>query len=193
MRIGIFGGSFDPIHIGHLIVAEAAADRLPLDRVHFVPASQQPHKLGEHRASVEDRIAMLELAVAHNPRFALDRREADRAGTSYTVDTLRSLSAEFPEDELFLLVGADAAARLSTWREGDVVRQLASVTVLSRPGAGPASDSETGHHLEVPAIGVSATAIREAVARGDSIRYLVPAGVAAYIAAHELYRTEGSC
>ncbi len=192
MRIGIFGGSFDPIHLGHLIVAESAADQLRLDRVHFVPARQQPFKVGAHGAAVEDRVAMLEAAIADNPRFAMDRREVDRDGPSYTIDTLRSLRAENPGDQLFLLVGADAGQQLSTWRDAHALPELAFVAVLTRPGFEPVVPAG-GQRIEVPAIGISASAIRAVVCRGDSIRYRVPAPVAAYIAAHRLYGSEDSC
>lgn len=190
VRRGVFGGSFDPVHVGHLTVAAAAADRLPLDRVHFVPAREQPFKRGSHGASVEHRVAMLRAALtapAGDPRFVLDVREIERIGPSYTVDTLRSLTAEYPADQLFLLVGADAAAELPAWREAEAVRRLARLVVLMRPGTPPPA-RPAGRRLEVPPVEVSGTDIRRRVRRGESIRGLVPPAVADYIAAHGLYR-----
>lgn len=188
MRRGVFGGSFDPVHQGHLTVAAAAADRLPLDRVHFVPAGQQPFKQGRHRASAADRVAMLELATAHDERFVVDRREVDRDGPSYTVDTLRALQAEFPRDPLVFLLGADAARDLFGWHEAEEIPRLATVVVLTRPGADSPDLSLAHRVLDVPAVEVSATQVRERVARGESITRLVPPAVAQYIENHGLYR-----
>ena len=187
MRLGIFGGSFDPIHIGHLIAAEAAADALPLDRVHFVPAHKQPFKTGSHFASSQDRAAMLRTAVAGNARFGLDLREIKRGGVSYTTHTLRDLRHELPSDELFLLIGADAARELGKWHEAEDLASLAEVVVLSRPGQQVSDCDVPCRFVEVPAIGVSASLVREAVRRGTSIRYLVPSAVAEYIESHSLY------
>jgi nicotinate-nucleotide adenylyltransferase len=188
MRRGVFGGSFDPVHLGHLTVAGAAAERLALDCVHFVPARVQPFKAGRHEASAADRVAMLRLALG-DPRFLLDTRELEREGVSYTVDSLRELRAEYPRDELCLLVGADAARDLPTWREAETIPTLARVVVLTRPGVTPPADAMAAEVLEVPRVEVSATEIRHRVRRGESIRELVPADVADYIERQGLYRT----
>ncbi len=191
VRRGIFGGSFDPVHLGHLTVAAAAADRLSLDRVHFVPARQQPFKTGTHAASAADRAAMLEAALAGDagdPRFVLDRREIEREGVSYTVDTLRAMSAEFPDDQLFLLVGADAARELPAWRDADTVARLTRVIGLTRPGETLPTHPLLAETLAVPAVEVSGTEIRRRVRCGESLRGLAPPAVAQYIAAHGLYR-----
>lgn len=190
MRVGVFGGSFDPVHIGHLIVAQAAADELALDRVRFVPAFRQPLKVAGHAAGPADRVAMLELALAGNPAFVLDRREIDRGGPSYMVETLASLRTESPEDQLFLLVGADAVEGLRAWHDAERIPALCTVVGLSRVGVRPARGGLVARSVDVPAIGVSATAIRAAVRSGKSIRYLVPPGVARYIAENSLYRQE---
>jgi nicotinate-nucleotide adenylyltransferase len=187
VRLGIFGGSFDPIHIGHLIVAEAAADALRLDRVQFIPAHKQPFKTGSHFASPQDRAAMLRTVLAGNPRFGLDLREIKRGGDSYTADTLRDLRHELPNDELFLLIGADAARELGKWHDAEDLARLAEVVVLSRPGQQVSDCGIPCSFIEVPAIGVSASLVREAVRRGTSIRYLVPSAVAEYIESHSLY------
>lgn len=187
MRIGIFGGSFDPIHIGHLIVAEAAADALALDMVRFVPTAQQPLKEPEAQSPVEHRVAMLALAIEHNPRFCMDTIEVDRGGTSYTVDTLLGLQATFPRDALFFLVGADAARTLSSWREVERLPSLATIVSLTRGGREAPPHPAIARSIQVPAIGVSGTEIRRAVAAGRSIRYVVPEPVRSYIATHRLY------
>jgi nicotinate-nucleotide adenylyltransferase len=193
MRLGVFGGSFDPVHVGHLIVAEAAADQLKLDRVLFVPALVQPFKVGQHSAPATDRVAMLELAIAGNPRFLLDHREIERDAPSYTVDTLRELGSEIPRDELFLLVGADTAWDLPRWHDAEVLSQFANLVVLSRPGYGIPDFAMIARSLDVPAISLSATHIRESVRRGDSLRYLVPDAVAEYIVSNCLYGSTALC
>lgn len=191
VRIGVFGGSFDPIHLGHLSTARAAADLLALDQVRFVPAARQPLKKA-HRASVADRVAMLETALAGERRFVLDRREVERGGPSYTVDTLRSLRAAFPSDQLFLLIGSDAAAELPHWRESAAIRALAEIVVHERAGASVAAPAGM-RLIAVPPVDVSASRIRSAVGQGDSIEGMVPAAVAEYIRAHRLYETEERC
>lgn len=193
MRRGVFGGSFDPVHLGHLAAAAAAADRLPLDCVHFIPARQQPLKVGEHGASPEHRVAMLRAGLGSDhgdPRFVLDLREMERPGLSYTVDTLRSLSTEYPQDELFLLVGADAARELPQWRQPEAVARLARVVVLTRPGAAPPRHPLLSGHLEVPAVDVSGTEIRRRARCDEPLRGFVAPAVADYIAAHGLYRSD---
>jgi nicotinate-nucleotide adenylyltransferase len=187
VRIGVFGGSFDPIHLGHLIVAEAAADALALDRVLFVPARRQPLKGEGHEAAAADRAEMVRLAIAGHPRLLLDRRELERPGPSYTVDTLRALRAEGPGETLFLLVGADAARELPQWHEVAALSGLAHVVVLTRPGVPPPATGLAERVLAVPAVDISATAIRERVRRGEPIAHLVPPAVARYIEAKGLY------
>lgn len=189
MRRGIFGGSFDPVHQGHLIVASAAADALELDRVHFVPARVQPFKADRRHASPADRVAMLRAALPHDERFVLDTREIERQGLSYTVETLRAFATEFPGDALCLLIGADAARDLPEWREASAIPQLADVVVLTRPGEEIPRHALAGTALSVPAVDVSATQVRERVRRGEPIDQLVPAAVARYIESHRLYRT----
>ena len=187
LNVGVFGGSFDPVHIGHLVVAEQAAERLQLAQVRFVPARCHPFKAGHH-ASPEDRAAMVAAAIRDNPRFALDTRELARPAPSYTADTLRALGTASPGDALFLLMGADAAAELPAWQDVDAIATLATVVVVTRPGVAPPPHRLIGAVVEVPGMDISATAIRDAVRRGESIRYLVPPAVEAYIASHGLYR-----
>jgi nicotinate-nucleotide adenylyltransferase len=189
VRIGVFGGSFDPVHIGHLIVAEAAADIIGLQRVLFMPARQQPFKAGYHAADPRHRAAMLRLALEDNPRFELDLRELQREGPSYTVDSLRELRTEHADDQLCFLVGADTVRDLPAWRESDELAQLAEFVAFARPGTELPHSEIVSQVIEVPAIGVSATDVREAVSRGRSVRYLVPGKVADYIDRQGLYRT----
>lgn len=186
----MFGGSFDPVHVGHLIAAESVRERLGLDQVRFVPTGQQPFKGGGHVATGEQRASMLEAAVADHPAFVVDRRELTRPGPSYSVDTLRELRAELPGAELCLIVGADAARDLAAWQEAPVLPTLARIVVMTRPGAQPPPNPLVASVVTVPGIDVSATQIREAAARGASIRYLVPRAVEDFIRAHGLYHTE---
>lgn len=187
MRIGVFGGSFDPIHHGHLIVARWARTALRLDQVRFVLAREQPFKAGTHGAGPADRLALLEAALAGESGLMADTCELDRPGPSYTVDTLRQLRTAFPDDQLFFLVGADAARDLPTWREAEWLPSLASVVVMSRPGVAVPRHPMVTDHLIVPAVDVTAAAIRARCAAGDSIRDLVPDAVRALIAQRGMY------
>lgn len=186
VRIGVFGGSFDPVHLGHLIVAAEAHRRLGLGEVRFLPAGRHPFK-GEARAPVADRLAMLRLAVAHDARFMVDERELARPGPSFTVETLRALRAERPQDSLCLLIGADAARDLPAWREAEALPGLAEIVVLTRPGVAPSRHPLIARMLEVPAIDISASLVRARCRGREPIRYLVPDAVARYIAERRLY------
>jgi nicotinate-nucleotide adenylyltransferase len=185
--IGLLGGSFDPVHNGHLIVGQVAAETLGLECLRFLPARQQPFKQGQHGATAEQRTAMLALAIAGTPGFALERAELERSGPSYTVDTLQALHQREPGIELALLLGADAAADLPLWHRAGDIRKLAQVVVFARPGS-PVPDSPTiTRMIRVPAIDISATQVRQRVREGRSIRYWVPDPVAEYIDHHRLY------
>ncbi|HET7025144.1 MAG TPA: nicotinate-nucleotide adenylyltransferase [Gemmatimonadales bacterium] len=188
--VGLFGGSFDPVHHGHLIVARAALERLGLAEVRFIPAREQPFKQGRHQASAADRVEMLRLATAGEPGFRVDTLELDRPGPSYTVDTLRQLTAQEPSRAFILLLGADAARDFAGWREASVIPTLAEVAVLVRPGAEESGWPDGATRVPIPAIEVSATEVRRRVAAGRPIRYWVPDAVAGHIAARGLYRTE---
>lgn len=189
MRIGVLGGSFDPIHHAHLILAQSARDQLALDEVRFVVAAHQPHKHDGHHATAEQRAEMVARAIARVPGFVLDRRELERDGPSYTVDTLRSLVAERPGDELVLLLGADSAAKFDAWYEPAAIRALARVAVCARDG----KDVPPGFDITVtiPRLDLSATSIRSRIAAGKSVIGWVPEGVADYIAGLRLYRSDG--
>ncbi len=187
MRIGIFGGTFDPPHLGHWLAAVDAADTLALDQVVWVPAAQQPLKAGVPSAEVAHRLAMTRLAVQGDARFSVDDVETERGGLSFMVDTLRVYRERQPDAALFLLLGTDAAALLPKWREPEAIRALAEIVVLTRSGEGV--ELPTGvRALPTRRVDLSATEIRERVAAGRSIRGFVPDAVAAYVAAHGLYQ-----
>lgn len=193
MRIGVYGGSFDPVHLGHLIIADAAADLLELDQVHFVPVFEHPVKTKSPVAGVADRVQMLRLALVGNPRFVLDTTEVERGGVSYTVDTLASLRDQFPEDQLFLMVGADAARSLSSWYQAERLPVLARLVAMSRAGDPPPDNSHIDRRIDVPSIDISATEIRRRRRAGRSIRYRVPPEVLDYIETRGLYTSEDAC
>lgn len=183
----LFGGSFDPVHLGHLAVAEAAADLLGA-AIRFVPAREQPLKREAHVAAASHRAAMLAAAVAGNPRFSVESVELELPPPSYTVATLRALARREPGNRFLLLLGADAAQELPRWHEVEALPGLADVVVFARPGATVPRTKLISRTITVPAIDISATDIRARVAAGQSIRYLVPDPVREYIAAHGLYR-----
>ncbi len=195
MRIGLFGGSFDPIHNAHLVVARLAREQLGLDRVLFTVAASQPLKAGQHRASPSHRLRMVELAVAGMPDFVADDRELRRAGPSYTIDTLRELRVEHPEAELVLIMGADVAAGFANWRDPAEVRQLARIAVCHRGGVSVAggmhydegSAVPADMQIEVPVLDISSSAIRIRAMAGGSVAGWVPQSVADYIVASQLY------
>lgn len=187
MRIGLLGGSFDPVHCGHLALAEAARDRLRLDRVLLVVAAGQPLKAGGAAAPAEDRYAMALLAVRGRPRLEVSDLELRRPAPSYTVDTLRELRRGLPPGtELILVLGADALADLPRWREVREVRRLARVVGCGRPGSAPPAGADG--LIEAATPDVSSTEVRRRVAAGEGLEGLVPDDVAAYIRERGLYR-----
>jgi nicotinate-nucleotide adenylyltransferase len=185
MRLGILGGTFDPIHLGHLILGEAAREQLGLDSVLFVPAGTQWRKANREIAPAEHRVAMVELAVADNPAFEVSTVEVERQGPSYTADTLEEL-AETPDAELFLVLGKDAYEDLPNWVRPERIRELATLAVAARNGENVTVEPPAVR-LEMPEVGISATEVRQRVVAGRTIRYLVPAPVEAYIRKHGLY------
>ena len=188
-RKGILGGTFNPPHIAHLIVAHEVRQALFLDQVLLVPTSSHPFK-GTAAASPRDRAAMTELAVAGDPVLAADRVEVDRGGVSYTAETLRILHQREPGTEWYLIIGRDNLAEIDRWREAEALPRLAHIVVVAR-GAKPAPELPFGARssfVPVPGLEISSTAVRERVADGRSIRYWVPPAVEAYIREHGLYR-----
>jgi nicotinate-nucleotide adenylyltransferase len=190
MRLGIFGGTFDPPHVGHLIAAEDAAAALGLDRVSFIPTGTHPLKNARVEAPAELRLRMIRAATAGNDLFGVDGRELARPGPSYTVDTLRELSAENPTAELFLLIGADILAELHRWHRIEEVAERARIAVMSRPEAPmqrPAVELDLVR-VDVTHVAISSSEIRERVRAGRPYRYLVPAAVYEIIERSALYR-----
>ena len=191
-RVGIMGGTFDPIHHGHLVAASEVADRFGLDEVVFVPTGQPWQKAEEAVTPAEDRYLMTVIATASNPRFQVSRVDIDRGGPTYTVDTLRDLHAECgPKAQLFFITGADALERILSWKDLDEALELAHFIGVTRPGF-----ELTDKHLpadsvslvQVPAMAISSTDCRARVARGEPVWYLVPDGVVQYIAKRRLYQ-----
>lgn len=195
MNIGVYGGTFNPPHIGHLILAESAIDGLGLDRVLLVPAAQSPFKEADESPPAEVRAEMVELAVSGNRRLAGEYAEALRGGVSYTVDTLRMLRERHPGDTLFLLMGADTFNEFPLWRDPDAITALATIGVAERPGhpldlsAHPYG--KAARSFSMPLIDVSSTDIRARVRAGLSVRYLVPWTVEVFISSQGLYREAG--
>jgi nicotinate (nicotinamide) nucleotide adenylyltransferase len=185
---GLIGGSFDPVHHGHLIAADRAAESLGLARVLFIPCASQPLKPAGPVAPALHREAMLALALAGHARFGLESLELSRPGPSYTVDTLRALRERQPGERFVLILGADAAAELPRWRAADEVARLAEIAVLTRPGVPEVASAFVAHVVATPAIEISASEIRARCLAGKSIRYLVPDAVADYIARNRLYQ-----
>ena len=191
MRIGVMGGTFDPIHIGHLVAASEVAHRFRLDRVVFVPTGQPWQKSDRHVSAPEDRYLMTVIATAADDRFGVSRVDVDCEGPTYTVDTLRDIRAEMGEEhDYHFITGADALGEILSWREPDEVLRLAHLVGVTRPGhvlADPGLAPGRVTLLEIPALAISSSDIRARVARGEPIRYLVTPGVEAYIAKVGLY------
>lgn len=189
-RIGVMGGTFDPIHHGHLVAASEVAQSFDLDEVVFVPTGTPWQK--DRVTESEHRYLMTVIATASNPRFTVSRVDIDRGGPTYTIDTLRDLAAERPDAELFFITGADAIAQILSWRDHDELWDLAHFVAVSRPGhvldtEGLPSDDVS--QLEIPALAISSTDCRRRVSEGNPVWYLVPDGVVQYIAKHHLYRS----
>jgi len=185
MRIGLYGGSFDPIHLGHLLLARDAVEQLGLDRLIFLPANHSPHKPEIRITSGPIRLEMIRAAIADEPRFDADDRELRRAPPSYAIDTVREFLAESPGAEVTYLIGADNVDLLHTWREIDALRELVRFAVFARGDQVPTLDP--GTPVIRRQIEISSTEIRNRIANGERVRYLVPDEVAALIRHHHLY------
>ena len=199
MRLGILGGTFDPIHFGHLLAAEETRVTLGLDRVLFAPAGDPPHKQGYPILPIAHRLVMVRLAISDNPAFAISTIDIDRPGPHYTVDTIRLLREEWATDadETFFTMGVDSLAHLLTWHQPAQLIQLCRLAVVARPGfRADLTELEAtlpgiSHRLdwvEMPVLGISSSDLQRRVREGRSIRYQVPAAVAEYVAEHKLYR-----
>lgn len=198
MKIGLLGGTFDPIHIGHLIIAQEVRVRLDLDKIVFMPASHPWLKIDREITDARHRLAMIKLAIASDSCFEISTAELDRPGPTYTVDTVEALKAESnPTDELYFIVGSDALADFPRWKEPERVVSLCQIVQVERPGSSNIDlaalkplipgVSSCLRPVDVPQIDISSTAIRERVMMGYPIRYMVPFGVEAYIHEHGLY------
>ena len=200
MRIGIYGGTFDPVHLGHLLLAETCREEAQLDEIWFLPNARSPHKQEMSMSAAEHRVQMLLLAIGGHPSFQVRRDEVDRGGLSFTVDTLRDLQAERPDDDLFLLLGADALVDFPSWKQPQEICQLASPVVVGRPDS-PDPDFSTieawltdrGRKLirdvriEMPQVDMSSSDIRRRIESGRSIRFRTPRAVEEYILTNRLY------
>ncbi|MGI6357793.1 MAG: nicotinate-nucleotide adenylyltransferase [Bacillota bacterium] len=196
-RIGIMGGTFDPIHIGHLVTAEAARHEFSLQRVFFVPSGNPPHKQSQNVSKGEHRYLMTLLATAANPAFYLSRAEIDRSGYSYTYDTVRLFLRDYAPCELYFITGADAILDITSWHNYQQLLQICHFVAATRPGfrleqhlnrqSFTAEQLAHIHYIEIPSLAISSTDIRRRVREGRPISYLVPEGVEHYIHKHRLY------
>ncbi|HET6167907.1 MAG TPA: nicotinate-nucleotide adenylyltransferase [Marmoricola sp.] len=192
-RVGVMGGTFDPIHHGHLVAASEVQSWFDLDEVLFVPTGEPWQKSSREVTSAEHRYLMTVIATASNPRFRVSRVDIDRGGPTYTIDTLRDLTAAMPDADLFFITGADALAEIFTWRDAAEVFALAHFVGCTRPGYEmdeamlEGIPPERVTILEIPALTISSTDCRERTAKGEPVWYLVPDGVVQYIAKHKLY------
>lgn len=190
-RIGVMGGTFDPIHHGHLVAASEVAQWFDLDEVVFVPTGRPWQK--QQVTDSEHRYLMTVIATASNPRFTVSRVDVDREGPTYTIDTLKDLQAAHPGAELFFITGADAVAQILSWRDHDELWDLAHFVAVSRPGHELSTDGLPSEHvsqLEIPALSISSTDCRDRVRKAHPVWYLVPDGVVQYIGKHHLYRSK---
>ena len=201
MRLGIFGGTFDPVHFGHLALAEECLAVASLDEVWLVPAASPPHKGGKKLSRFDQRKEMLELAIAGNEKFKVEPMEADRPGPSFTIDTLEEIQKRKPNDELFLIIGGDSALEFSTWKDPAKIACLATIIVRIRPGVIMPTEQEfisqlgkeLGVHPKVifvsgpPYLDISSSLLKERVSNNKSIRYLLPRAVEVYIQQKKLY------
>lgn len=200
MRLGLFGGSFDPVHYGHLLLAEQCREQCELDEIWFLPAGRPPHKPVGQLTAGEHRTAMLSLAVSDHPAFVVSRIELDRSGTTYTVETLLEVRDRHPDCELHFLLGSDSLRDLPNWREPARIGTLAAIVAVNRGRVAAAAErewcdrhlpreiSERLQFISIPAVDLSASDIRARVRRGASIRFMTPPAVAAYIREQKLYQ-----
>ena len=191
MRLGVMGGTFDPVHHGHLVAASEVQSLFSLDEVAFVPSGQPWQKAGKLVSPAEHRYLMTVIATASNPHFWVSRVDIDRPGPTYTIDTLRDLSVQHPDAELFFITGADALEQILSWKEADELFGLAHFVGVTRPGYVLSDDHlprDAVSLVEVPAMAISSSACRERVHAGRPVWYLVPDGVVQYIGKHRLYR-----
>lgn len=192
VRVGIMGGTFDPIHHGHLVAASEVMNNFDLDQVVFVPAATQPFKQGDPTTLAEHRYLMTVIATASNPRFSVSRVDIDRGGITYTYDTLHDLSQQRPEVDWFFITGADALRDILSWKRAEELFDIAHFVGVSRPGHhldGHGLPTDAVTLMEIPALAISSTDIRRRVGEHKPVWYLVPDGVVQYIQKYDLYRS----
>lgn len=190
LRIGVMGGTFDPIHHGHLVAASEVMNKFALDQVIFVPTCKQPFKMGQETASPEHRYLMTVIATASNNRFTVSRVDIERGGTTYTYETMRDLRKQIPDAEWYFITGADALHDILTWKESKELFEFTHFIGVSRPGhilEGEGLPEDRVSLVEVPAMAISSTDVRRRVRAGQPIWYLVPDGVVQYIQKYGLY------
>ena len=192
-RVGLFGGSFNPVHVGHLVIAEQALSQAALDLVLWMPAFRPPHKAAEHLPSAFDRLAMCRLATVGHPGFDVSDLEIQREGVSYTVDTVVELERLHPDWDLHLILGGDSLSALNTWKNPEALLENVTLIVYPRHGDETTADRLTatqtgGILLDAPLLAISASDVRGRLARGQSARYLLPDRVLSYVEDHALYR-----
>ena len=190
MRLGVFGGAFNPVHTGHLVLASECRDQLDLDAVWLVPSGTPPHKQPGELADAQARVEMLELATAGDPGLVVSRIEIDREGTSFTVDTLEAIAGDQPDCELFLMLGADSVTDLVNWHRPERICELASVVAVNR-GESTGEVLVEGcriEHVTMPALDIASSSIRQRIRNGRVIRHLVPRAVEAYLVQHDVYK-----
>lgn len=190
-RLGVMGGTFDPVHHGHLVAASEVADRFDLDEVVFVPTGHPTFKQDQDVTVPEHRYLMTVIATASNPRFTVSRVDVDRPGLTYTVDTLRDLKTQRPDADLYFITGADAIEQILTWKDAEELFAMAHFVAVTRPGHTLSVDGLPADRVsiqEIPALAISSTDVRARARAGQPVWYLVPDGVVQYIAKHRLYR-----
>lgn len=201
MRRGILGGTFDPVHYGHLLMAETCRSELQLDEVRFIPAGQPPHKPDKKITDGHARADMLQLATSGYPEFVTDRRELRRTGPSYTVDTLAEFKEQSPDDSLFLIIGADSLRDFTTWKEPERIAKLTTIVAVNRPNLPEIDEKQVGEWVgdniapsvqtvSMPGSDLSSTYLRKRLRDGESLRFMTPKAVEAFIRQHDIYGTE---
>ena len=189
-RIGLFGGTFNPVHIGHLVVAQDILNKLKLEKMYFIPCGTPPHKVGSDMLEARHRQAMVKLAIKDNPGFTLSDVELKRKGKSYSIDTVRYFKEKYPESRIFFIIGADILPALHTWKDIDILINECEFVVMTRPEHDTIEKKvrNVGHFLNVRDVEVSSTEIRNLIRAGKSIHYMVPREVEKYIADEKLYK-----
>ncbi len=188
-RIGILGGTFDPVHNGHLAIAQTALEKLRLDKVIFVPAKLPVHKDPDSVAASDKRLKMVELAVAAYPHFESSNIEVARKGKSYSIETVEQFRKDYAGEKLFFIIGADSSLKLHTWKRIDELVKMVSFVCVNRPGNTPDVAQKRCRHIKMPALDISSSMIRNRIAKGLPVGYLLPKAVEEYIHRHRIYRS----